>query len=161
MRKGFTLIELLVVVLIMGILASVALPQYYKSVEKSRATETVTIFKEIQNAQERYYMKHGSYADLRALAGSPTLLHQTVSNVLGVDIPPGARLIDTPSWLGGVSVMAYPRPSTNYNFAIAMKLPNPPGSGKITWACRPNTNGCESALPQGGNIEIQSSSSWD
>ena len=62
-NRAFTLIELLVVVLIIGILASVALPQYQLAVDKSKYTRLMPLVQAIKNAQEVYYLEHGKYAD--------------------------------------------------------------------------------------------------
>lgn len=51
--RGFTLIELLVVVLILGVLASIALPQYRRSVERTRVAEALTLMRAIYDSCER------------------------------------------------------------------------------------------------------------
>ena len=71
-NKGFTLLELLVVVLILGILAAMALPQYFKAVERSRMAEAETLMNSISMAQRRKFMQINAYADdFRGLDVSP------------------------------------------------------------------------------------------
>ena len=84
-NKAFTLIELLIAVLIIGILAAIAVPQYKKAVDKTRYSQMVWGIKTIHKALEHYYLTMGSYppANLENVY-DPSLL----SSVLDIDIPP-------------------------------------------------------------------------
>lgn len=60
--QAFTLIELLVVVLIIGILAAVAVPQYQKAVDKAKYTQAMLVGNKISHAQQQYKLANGFYS---------------------------------------------------------------------------------------------------
>ena len=107
-ESGFTLIELLVVVLIIGILAAIALPQYKKAVRKARVAEAKILLKSFVDATDRYFLANNTYTfDMDSL---------------DVNIPTDTkywRILEEECASGingtyGCSVRAYPKWETGY-----------------------------------------------
>ena len=84
LRSGFTLIELLVVVLIIGILAAVAVPQYQKAVKKAQGREVIVRINTLDKALAMYALEHGDICDKGKGLGDEGHCHQSA---LDIELP--------------------------------------------------------------------------
>lgn len=64
-RAGFSLVELTIVVVILGVLATFAVPRFMSTVEKTKASEAFSYLSQLETAQARYNAENGKYANRR------------------------------------------------------------------------------------------------
>ncbi len=84
-KQAFTLIELLVVVLIIGILAAIALPQYQKAVERARAADAIVHIKNMEKAIELLVLQNGEIKEGNLLGEQTSgLLHSDIDLTNGL-----------------------------------------------------------------------------
>jgi type IV pilus assembly protein PilA len=76
-KKGFTLIELLIVIIIIGVLATLAVPQYTNYVERARAAEALNMLAAFKTGEAAYKLEEGEYTNTLASLG--------ITNVYGTD----------------------------------------------------------------------------
>ena len=103
-KTGFTLIELLVVVLIISILAAIALPQYKKSVEKTKFTEYIGWVRRLYQSEKEYYLAKGEWTgDFQAFS---------------MDFPSGTRFSTIGATLPDGRAFNYNKNNTSIQFTI-------------------------------------------
>ncbi|WP_424245500.1 prepilin-type N-terminal cleavage/methylation domain-containing protein [Elusimicrobium posterum] len=137
--KGFTLIELLVVVLIIGILASIALPQYTKAVEKSRAAEAIQLAGAIEGAYHRHFMQYGNNG----------VYGEAIREELDLDFPTSTQNYDVSIFSWGAIIRRKGESILSAGFSdgsrgVSIRVSYNQGTGETERLCFGNKKNCQS-----------------
>jgi prepilin-type N-terminal cleavage/methylation domain-containing protein len=121
---GFTLVELLIVIIVVGVLTAVAMPQYWKTVERSKANEAIQFFDMTRAAEDRYNSKYGGYCTIAAGC-----------NGFDFPLPPTLHYFDTfalagpaaaPGWSATLKRINAPAVYSNYVISVDVSLGGAP-----------------------------------
>lgn len=85
--RGITLLELMIVVVIVGIMAAIAYPNYREYAARAKRNEARAALLQIATNQERFYLQNNTYtADMRNLgfAARDDVLTETESYIIDV-----------------------------------------------------------------------------
>jgi type IV pilus assembly protein PilE len=89
--RGVTLLELMIVVVIIGIMAAIAYPNYRDFAARAKRNEAKAILLEIAQNQERFYLQNSTYGTLSQLGyAGDTITTDTGSYDVTIAPPPDA-----------------------------------------------------------------------
>jgi len=159
-KSGFTLIELLVVVLIIGILAAIAVPQYQRTVEKSRAAEAFINLKNIVQKVQIYILENGDTNLNPQTDDLLTIIDAVPSGATGPVVVSNLKSWQTatftylPNSLSNLQARRRPEPFSYYigaNFSADWQ--------SVSWWCQSSNATGESACKSlGGRLDSSSGS---